>query len=102
MEPENQRQPKHRNDLQLVEAAAYRNCSHIHCQQTTAGAVANSGGCLVKFALVNPAWTFERSTYFGCQEPHYPLELLFAADQIKEAGHQPLLIDARLQQLGTA
>jgi anaerobic magnesium-protoporphyrin IX monomethyl ester cyclase len=55
----------------------------------------------VKFALVNPAWTFEGSTYFGCQEPHYPLELLFAADQIKEAGHQPLLIDAQLQQLGT-
>jgi anaerobic magnesium-protoporphyrin IX monomethyl ester cyclase len=54
----------------------------------------------VKFALVNPAWTFEGSTYFGCQEPHYPLELLFAADQIKEAGHQPLLIDAQLQQLG--
>ena len=55
----------------------------------------------MKFALVNPAWTFEGSTYFGCQEPHYPLELLFAADQIKEAGHQPLLIDAQLQQLGT-
>lgn len=55
----------------------------------------------MKFALVNPAWTFERSTYFGCQEPHYPLELLFAAEQIKEAGHQPLLIDAQLQQLGT-
>jgi anaerobic magnesium-protoporphyrin IX monomethyl ester cyclase len=55
----------------------------------------------VKFALVNPAWTFEGSTYFGCQEPHYPLELLFAFDQIKEAGHQPLLIDAQLQQLGT-
>ena len=55
----------------------------------------------MKFALVNPAWTFEGSTYFGCQEPHYPLELLFAADQIKEAGHQPLLIDAQLQRLGT-
>ena len=55
----------------------------------------------MKFALVNPAWTFEGSTYFGCPEPHYPLELLFAADQIKEAGHQPLLIDAQLQQLGT-
>jgi anaerobic magnesium-protoporphyrin IX monomethyl ester cyclase len=55
----------------------------------------------VKFALVNPAWTFEGSTYFGCQEPHYPLELLFAFDQIRQAGHEPLLIDAQLQQLST-
>jgi anaerobic magnesium-protoporphyrin IX monomethyl ester cyclase len=55
----------------------------------------------MKFALVNPAWTFEGSTYFGCQEPHYPLELLFASDQIKAAGHEPLLVDAQLHRLGT-
>jgi B12-binding domain/radical SAM domain protein of rhizo-twelve system len=55
----------------------------------------------MKFALVNPAWTFEGSTYFGCQEPHYPLELLFAADQIRTAGHEPLLIDAQLNELST-
>jgi anaerobic magnesium-protoporphyrin IX monomethyl ester cyclase len=53
----------------------------------------------VKFALVNPAWTFAGSIYFGCQEHHYPLELLFAFDQIRAAGHEPLLIDAQLQQL---
>ena len=45
----------------------------------------------MKFALVNPAWTFEGSTYFGCQEPHYPLELLFAFDQIKESEATSLL-----------
>jgi len=55
----------------------------------------------VRFALVNPAWTFEGSTYFGCREPHYPLELLFASDQIKVAGHEPLLIDAQLHGLET-
>jgi B12-binding domain/radical SAM domain protein of rhizo-twelve system len=55
----------------------------------------------MKFALVNPAWTFEGSTYFGCQEPHYPLEILFAADQIHSAGHQALLVDAQLEQLST-
>ena len=55
----------------------------------------------MKFALLNPAWTFEGSTYFGCHEPHYPLELLFASDQIKAAGHEPLLIDAQLDRLGT-
>jgi len=53
----------------------------------------------MKFALVNPAWTFEGSTYFGCHEPHYPLELLFAFDKIREAGHEPLLIDAQLEKL---
>lgn len=55
----------------------------------------------MKFALVNPAWTFEGSTYFGCREPHYPLELLFAADQIKATGHEALLIDAHLDALTT-
>ena len=39
----------------------------------------------MKFALVNPAWTFQGSTYFGCRDPHYPLELLFAHDQIAAA-----------------
>ena len=49
----------------------------------------------MKFALVNPAWNFKGSTYFGCQDPHYPLELLFAFDKIHDAGHEPLLIDFR-------
>lgn len=53
----------------------------------------------MKFALVNPNWTFHGSTYFGCQEPHYPLELLFAYDKIREAGHEPLLVDAQLENL---
>lgn len=48
----------------------------------------------MKFALVNPAWAFEGSIYFGCREPHYPLELLFGFDQIEAAGHEPFLIDA--------
>jgi anaerobic magnesium-protoporphyrin IX monomethyl ester cyclase len=53
----------------------------------------------MRFALVNPAWTFHGSTYFGCQEPHYPLELLFAFAQIKAAGHEPLLVDAQTDKL---
>jgi len=53
----------------------------------------------MKFVLVNPDWNFEGSIYFGCQEPHYPLELLFAFDKIKEAGHEPLLIDAQVDKL---
>ncbi len=55
----------------------------------------------MKFALVNPNWDFKGSTYFGCQEPHYPLELLFAFDKIRDAGHEPLLIDAQTDNLNT-
>jgi B12-binding domain/radical SAM domain protein of rhizo-twelve system len=53
----------------------------------------------VKFALVNPNWDFAGSTYFGCREPHYPLELLYACDRIVEAGHETLLIDAQVENL---
>jgi anaerobic magnesium-protoporphyrin IX monomethyl ester cyclase len=53
----------------------------------------------MKFALVNPAWTYEGSTYFGCQDPHYPLELLFAFDQIRSSGQEALLLDAHLDRL---
>ena len=53
----------------------------------------------MRFALVNPDWTFQGSTYFGCQEPHYPLELLFAFDQVRAAGHEALLVDAQSDKL---
>ena len=53
----------------------------------------------MRFAFVNPDWTFSGSTYFGCQEPHYPLELLFAFDKVREAGHEPLLVDAQTDKL---
>jgi anaerobic magnesium-protoporphyrin IX monomethyl ester cyclase len=53
----------------------------------------------MKFALLNPNWDFKGSTYFGCQEPHTPLELLFAADQLHSAGHESLLIDAHTEDL---
>jgi anaerobic magnesium-protoporphyrin IX monomethyl ester cyclase len=53
----------------------------------------------VKFALINPRWEFAGSTYFGCQEPHFPLELMFAADRIRTAGHSVLLVDAHMDNL---
>ena len=53
----------------------------------------------MRYALVNPDWDFTGSTYFGCQEPHYPLELLFSFDKIIAAGHEPLLVDAQLHKL---
>ena len=53
----------------------------------------------MKFAFVNPNWDFRQSTYFGCREPHYPLELMFAQAKVREAGHQGLLVDAQLLNL---
>ena len=53
----------------------------------------------MRFALVNPNWDFKGSTYFGCHDPHYPLELLFAFDKCREAGHEALLVDAQNERL---
>ncbi len=53
----------------------------------------------MRFALVNPVWDFTGSIYFGCQETHYPLELLFTFDKVKDAGYEPLLLDAHLENL---
>jgi len=53
----------------------------------------------MKYALVNPNWDFAGSTYFGCQDSHYPLELLFAFDQIVAAGGEALLLDAQVENL---
>ncbi len=53
----------------------------------------------MKYALVNPQWSFEGSTYFGCQDPHFPLELLSAREMLKSAGHEVLLIDAHMEGL---
>lgn len=56
----------------------------------------------MKYALVNPYWSFEGSTYFGCQEPHFPLELLWAQEMLRRAGHDVLLVDALMERLTPA
>lgn len=56
----------------------------------------------MKVALVNPPWRFENSIYFGCREPHLPLELGYAAARLEAHGHQPLLLDAPLQAMDDA
>ena len=53
----------------------------------------------MKYALVNPFWSFEGSTYFGCAEPHFPIELLAAREVLRGAGQQVLLIDAWMEGL---
>ena len=56
----------------------------------------------MKFALVNPNWSFAGSTYFGCTAPHLPLELLSAREMLRAAGHEVLLADAFMEGLTAA
>lgn len=56
----------------------------------------------MKVALVNPNWSFEGSIYFGCREPHLPLELGWCRQLLEQAGHRVLLLDAHLFGLGHA
>jgi anaerobic magnesium-protoporphyrin IX monomethyl ester cyclase len=53
----------------------------------------------MKVALVNPAWTFEGSIYFGCREPHLPLELGYSKAMLEQAGHSVVMLDGLLQGL---
>ncbi|HWR37251.1 MAG TPA: TIGR04295 family B12-binding domain-containing radical SAM protein [Clostridia bacterium] len=53
----------------------------------------------MRYALVNPNWNFEGSTYFGCRDPHTPLELLFAFDKVREARNDAVLVDAQTDDL---
>ena len=53
----------------------------------------------MRFALVNPRWTFDGSIYFGCREPHLPLEYGYARALLEREGHDVLLVDAHLHDL---
>jgi anaerobic magnesium-protoporphyrin IX monomethyl ester cyclase len=53
----------------------------------------------MKFALVNSPWSFEGSIYFGCREPHLPLEYGYARQLLERAGHQAIIIDGHLEKL---
>jgi hypothetical protein len=53
----------------------------------------------MKVALLNPNWRFDGSIYFGCREPHLPLELGITRQRLKSEGHRVLLLDAHLFDL---
>ena len=53
----------------------------------------------MRVALVNPPWGFEGSIYFGCREPHLPLELGYADALLRRHGHQTLLLDCHLNEM---
>ncbi len=50
----------------------------------------------MKVALVNPPWSFDGSIYFGCREPHLPLELGYADAMLRADGHETLMVDGHL------
>jgi anaerobic magnesium-protoporphyrin IX monomethyl ester cyclase len=53
----------------------------------------------MRFALVNPNWTFGGSIYFGCHAPHLPLEFGYAQALLRRAGHGAEIIDGHLLEL---
>ena len=53
----------------------------------------------MKYALVNPNWTFDGSIYFGCREPHLPLEYGYARALLERAGHEAVIVDGQLDAL---
>ncbi|MCU1336129.1 MAG: Radical domain protein [Bryobacterales bacterium] len=53
----------------------------------------------MRFSLVNPPWSFERSIYFGCREPHLPLEYGYSKALLQQAGHQVQIVDGQLDGL---
>jgi hypothetical protein len=53
----------------------------------------------MRVALINPNWHFDGSIYFGCREPHLPLELGISQRLLEDAGHAVSLIDAHLFDL---
>lgn len=50
----------------------------------------------MKVALVNPPWVFDGSIYFGCREPHLPLEYGYSRQLLLSRGHDARLFDAHL------
>jgi anaerobic magnesium-protoporphyrin IX monomethyl ester cyclase len=53
----------------------------------------------MKYALINPNWTFDGSIYFGCREPHLPLEYGYAKALLEREGHDAVIIDGQLDNL---
>jgi anaerobic magnesium-protoporphyrin IX monomethyl ester cyclase len=50
----------------------------------------------MRIALVNPPWSFQHSIYFGCREPHLPLEYGSARVLLEREGHAVEIFDGHL------
>jgi anaerobic magnesium-protoporphyrin IX monomethyl ester cyclase len=56
----------------------------------------------MKIALINPRWSFDGSIYFGCREPHLPLEFGYAKALLEREGHKAIIVDGQLDGLDPA
>jgi anaerobic magnesium-protoporphyrin IX monomethyl ester cyclase len=56
----------------------------------------------MRIALINPSWDFAGSIYFGCREPHLPLEFGYARQLLETAGHEVFVLDGQLECLDDA
>ena len=56
----------------------------------------------MRIALVNPPWKFTGSIYFGCREPHLPLEYGYSRALLTDAGHDAAIFDAQIDGIDTA
>jgi anaerobic magnesium-protoporphyrin IX monomethyl ester cyclase len=56
----------------------------------------------MRVALLNPPWSFAGSIYFGCREPHLPLELGYCRSLLEADGHDVLMLDGALDGLTVA
>jgi anaerobic magnesium-protoporphyrin IX monomethyl ester cyclase len=53
----------------------------------------------MRYALINPAWSYAGSSYFGCREPHLLLEYGYSKALLERAGHEVLVIDGQMEGL---
>src|SRR5947199_608477 len=53
----------------------------------------------MRYSLINPPWTFDGSIYFGCREPHLPLEFGYSQALLHDAGHDAEIFDGQLAGL---
>ncbi len=53
----------------------------------------------MRYSLINPPWSFDGSIYFGCREPHLPLEYGYSKALLEAAGHEADIVDAQLDGL---
>ena len=47
----------------------------------------------MRVALLNPPWDFAGSIYFGCREPHLPIELGACRALLERGRHEVLMLD---------
>ena len=53
----------------------------------------------MRFALINPPWSFDGSIYFGCREPHLALEYGYSRILLERAGHEVDIVDGQFDGL---